>query len=212
MGQQKITFEFPVDSTMTTGVAFANRLPNRAGRQSVRTTFRLTPEGQEALTWLADRHDATMKDTIQTVVDSVRELRREEVSFQQFLAAANAVSMAGATRRAQVVSKETLVVLSDLARTCAVPRDRLLVAALMFFRDAMLKQEEALLKDHERALKLIRDACDRAEVAGEKLRALLQEDDPIVYRFSSAVAAMDSLADDVMLELKTGVPVDPGSE
>lgn len=184
-------------------------LHGRTARQPVRTTFRLTNEGHEALAWMAERYGLNLKDVVATVVRAVAELRTQPAAFAEWARTAARIPMDEAQRKTQVVPRESMLALRDVAIAAGLPRDRVLEGGIRLVREMTVAGERTLRHQHEKALRLVKGLDERMHDAESRLAAALEPGDPVLYRFGHIAAALRRLAHDIQHELDAGAPVDP---
>lgn len=142
------------------------------GRQSVRTTFKLSPRCIEALSLLAAQLGIKQKSLFDHLIDDVQSLKAIARDFESPLMHSNRVP------KTYVISRRTLESLEQISRHYQTPRDILVEFSIE--RIMPLIQEERAKHENRKQLlsrleKLMTDGHSLMEVADAKL----DRDDPV---------------------------------
>ena len=170
------------------------------GEQSVRTTFRLSTETNEAIAWLAKFHGVTQKKVIDICVNELHEkyfikasILPEEYQMDEdipymYIASAKAEKRLetkpdSTIRKSQVVSRKSLEILNSFSKEQGVSRDRLVEAAI----DLLKELNEKERKDLEKGLEEIDKFIDDLEERKERLKETLDSDNPAIRLFITLI-------------------------
>jgi hypothetical protein len=179
---------------------------NYTDRQSVRTSFRLSEAGKDALKWLAKHHGITAKDVFDKFCqDSVIEIYADMASKTRD----DQTPPKKSVRKTLVISKGALKTLNDFSTKNQIPRDELVDSSLIFLQ---LVTKEVLKKEQEnnpRALEIISEFITQADSVEEKLTEILVSYSPIVDRFGSVMVILENLRSAIKSNLEDGTPIDP---
>ena len=179
---------------------------NYTDRQSVRTSFRLSEAGIDALKWLAKHHGITAKDVFDKFCqDSVIEIYADMASKTRD----DQTPPKKSVRKTLVISKGALKTLNDFSNKNQISRDELVDSSLIFLQ---LVTKEMLKKEHEnnpRALEIISEFIAQADSVEEKLQEILVSYNPILTRFGAVIVILDCLQSTIESNLKDGTPIDP---
>ena len=179
---------------------------NYTDRQSVRTSFRLSEAGKDALKWLAKHHGITAKDVFDKFCqDSVIEIYADMASKTRD----DQTPPKKSVRKTLVISKGALKTLNDFSTKNQIPRDELVDSSLIFLQSVT---KEMLKKEHEnnpRALEIISEFITQAYSVEEKLQEILVSYNPILNRFSYMMVILENLHSTIESNLEDGTPIDP---
>lgn len=187
----------------------------RRGRmQSVRTTFRLTEEGSEALNRLAENHKIKPKLLIQlcAAIDTRDSKPKEGTLIYSVLKSAKDITFSDldrSVRKTLVVSKESLGRLNKISKTFNIPRDLLVETLALNVESGLKRSMEEQKKQHKKALEIINKFWSKAEEIEKELKEFLKDDDPILERFGIAIVIIMNLCSAIESELEEGTPIDP---
>jgi hypothetical protein len=191
--------------------------------QSVRTSFRLSREGNEALIWLA--RDANVK--FQGVLTHIAAALLSDKAFQDSKKSAEpeqdslldrVVADAGnldskardsSVRKTYVVTKLVLRIFNSIAKAKGLSRDLLVDLALKIKRAERQARVDTLRTRYEDAMQQINSLWSQAESVEKRLQEALDADDPILNRFSMAVVVLMNLSMSIETFLKNGTSIDP---
>ncbi|PIE64671.1 MAG: hypothetical protein CSA26_07235 [Desulfobacterales bacterium] len=161
------------------------------GRQSVRTTFKLTPRCIDALSVLSGQLGIKQKSLFDHIIDDMQRLKSFAGEFESTLGLSSA-----RVPKTYVISRKTLDILEQVSKEYRAPRDALVEFSIE--RIMPLIQEEK--KKHERRKRLL----DRVGELDRKGRELLEEasrvldqDDPVLDRIYLMYRAIDNGCNDV---------------
>jgi len=156
------------------------------GRQSVRTTFKLTPRSIDALSLLAGQLGIKQKSIFDHLVDDTTALKTlaKEIEKREVIAPDRVA-------KTYVISRRTLENLEQVCKRYQTPRDALVEFSIE--RILPLIQEEKKKHENRKKLsdKLDRFLADSRELLKEA-DALLDRDDPVfdqIYQTARAVQA-----------------------
>jgi hypothetical protein len=178
------------------------------GMQSVRTTFRLSGQGEKIFEELVKGMKITMKEWFDAMLHIVRTLELTHTLVES--AAARAKNPASGIRKTWVISREALSSIKSIADENKVSRDAL-VESLIFLMDDILRQARQKRPENlKKALELVRDFQGKADDVHSQLLDLLGDEDP-VSRFYDAVSIADIVAQDIEKALDQAVAAEPNN-
>lgn len=187
---------------------------NFSDRQSVRTTFRLSKEGNEALGWLARQQKVTMKDVLDASLEILGELLSyddfsPEVSFKIWGIGISDSNEPRVIRKTLVLTRGTLKRLKLLSEKLSIHRDVLIDKAILYSKKQISDHEEDTREKHQKALELIANLESEISNVEISLLMILDIEDPIRYRFGYTVNTIMNLHQAIKDELEKGIPIDP---
>lgn len=180
---------------------------NFRDRQSVRTTFRLGKEANEALNWLARQQKITMKDVLDTsleILEDVLILLSLDTSLKF-----PDINEPKGIRKTMVLTRGTLKRLKILSEKYGVSRDVLIDKAIRDSKERITRDVEETRVKHQKALELIADLELEASNVEMSLMMILEEEDPIRNHLGYAVNKIMNLHQAIKDELEKGIPIDP---
>jgi hypothetical protein len=182
--------------------------------KSVRTTFTITKEGNEALSWIISTHIKK----IGSIIDLVCKLFSRPIKNEGFDWAVAFIERAKETkdqvkrdvRRTMVLSDKSLFELNSLAKKHGIPRDVILDRGFCMVFDIMKHSSEVQRKVYEEiALKKIKYLWAEAEKVERELKKSLNEDDPVLIRLGYPIVLYNNLCIAIENYLENGTPIDP---
>lgn len=189
-----------------------SRAYSATDRQSVRTTFRLSKEANEALGWLAKQQKVTMKDVLHTSLEGWGEALRllssvksPETLGREF----PGINEVREIRKTLVLTRGTLKRLKILSEKYSIPRDILIDQAIMDSKEQITRDREETRRKHQEALELIANLESEASNVEMSLMMILDEEDPIRNHLGSAVNTIMNLHQAIKDELEKGITIDP---
>ena len=181
---------------------------NYTDRQSVRTSFRLSEAGKDALKWLAKHHGITAKDVFDKFCqDSVIEIYADMASKTRN----DQTPPKNSVRKTLVISKgalKTLKTLKEFSKKHKIRRDEIVDFSLIFLQSVTKQVLEKEQENNPRALEIISQFITQADSVEEKLQEILVSN-PILDRFSSVMIILENLRSAIESNLKEGTPIDP---
>lgn len=191
---------------------FKQYTSNFSDRQSVRTTFRLSKQANEALGWLAKQQKVTMKDVLDTSLEFLGEalgLLALHTSPETLLREIPGINETREIRKTLVLTRGTLKRLKILSEKFGIPRDILIDKAIMSSKEQIIRDGEETKIKHQKALELIANLESEASNVEMSLMMILDEEDPIRNHLGSAVYTIMNLHQAIKDELENGIPIDP---
>jgi hypothetical protein len=182
--------------------------------KSVRTTFTITKEGNEALSWIINNHIKK----IGSIIDLVCKLFSQPIENGGFDCTAAFIETAQETkdqvkrdvRKTMVLSDNSLSELNSLAKKHGIPRDAILDRGFCIIFAIMKRSSEVQRKVYEeKALIKIKHLWGEAEKVESDLKKFLDEDDPVLIRLGNPITLYMRLCTAIEDYLKNGVPIDP---
>ncbi len=191
--------------------------------QSVRTSFRLSREGSEALIWLAKDANVKFQGVLthiagalfisKTMQDAKKSPESEADSLLNKVVDAarnlDPKSRDSSARKTYVVNKLILRIFNSIAKSIDMPRDLLVDLALKIKKAERQAKTDTLKKRYEEAKQQIDALWGEAEALENRLQKLLDEDDPILNRFSMSIVVLMNLSLSIESSLNNGTPIDP---
>ncbi len=153
------------------------------GKQSVRTTFKLTDKAIEALSIMSYQLGIKQKSLFDHLVDDIQLLREIAESVEQKKRGKNCVA------KTYVISRRTLENLDIISTRYSTPRDLLVEVSI----ERLLPLIEQEKQKHEKRKQLHAGFCEILHKAEEMIlqsEQELGEDDPVLGRYGGAVAAL----------------------
>lgn len=175
------------------------------GRQSVRTTFRISPKANEQLVWLADEYDVTLKDVLDDAL-----LSHEFIDeWTHLIAKGDLLSKEEpSVRKTHVVSRRTVDRLRDLANKHGITRDEVLESLVYLIAGFAKDRIQETRKLHKKALDIMSQFEAAVDQTMERLGNVLDGDDPIILRFDCIRELSYELISAIQSEQKDGTPID----
>jgi antitoxin component HigA of HigAB toxin-antitoxin module len=168
------------------------------------TTFRITKDSVDAMEWLCDRYEITMKDLFNQIIGD-----------EFFLTTIKDMVDDSDSKNGQIVKKtqrmaySTLNRLNRFAKKYGVSRDVLVQTTFLVLKESEINQIEAKRDVHAKALKEIDSHVELSKKTKKKLQALVGRKDSIYNRFDSIIIMLNNLSNDISLELNEGKPINP---
>ena len=168
------------------------------------TTFRITKDSVDAMEWLCDRYEITMKDLFNQIIGD-----------EFFLTTIKDMVDDSDSKNGQIVKKtqriaySTLDRLNRFAKKYGVSRDVLVQTTFLVLKESEINQIEAKRDVHAKALKEIDSHVELSKKTKKKLQALVGRKDSIYNRFDSIIIMLNNLSNDISLELNEGKPINP---
>jgi len=154
------------------------------GRQSVRTTFKLSPRCIDALSLLASQLGIKQKSLFDHLIDDTQTLKAIARDFESPGARSNRVP------KTYVISRRTLENLDQISKHYKTPRDMLVEFSIE--RIMPLIQEER--KKHENRKKLLNDLDElrnNSRSLFQKADKTLDRDDPVLEKLYQMLRTID---------------------
>ena len=155
------------------------------GRQSVRTTFKLTERSIHALSILAGQLGIRQKSLFDYLIDDIHALRLIAEKVKQAEAGEQRVA------KTYVISRKTLENLEQISTSCNTPRDVLVEFSIERILPLIRREKEK----HARRKQFLAEIEAYLRQGGEMLRraeADLGEDDPVYRQMLAMLRAVDS--------------------
>ena len=168
------------------------------------TTFRIAKDSIDAMEWLCDKYDITMKDLFNQIIGD-----------EFFLTAIKDMVDDNGSKNGQIIKKTQRVAISTLnrlnlfAKKYGVSRDVLVQTTFLVLKESEINQIEAKSDVHAKALKEIDSHVELSKKTKKKLQALVGRKDSIYNRFDSIIIMLNNLSNDISLELNEGKPINP---
>lgn len=155
------------------------------GRQSVRTTFKLTERSIHALSILAGQLGIRQKSLFDYLIDDIHALRLIAEKVKQLEAGEQRVA------KTYVISRKTLENLEQISTSCNTPRDVLVEFSIERILPLIRREKEK----HARRKQFLAEIEAYLRQGGEMLRraeADLGQDDPVYRQMLAMLRAVDS--------------------
>lgn len=188
-------------------------LPGFDNKQSERTTFRLTKEADDAITWMTKSRGISVKETIDAMCTQyLKKTESGESSFLndliQLTKTRESQPQKGTVRKTLVISKGSKRALNNLSKKNNISRDLLLENLILSIEKSLKLFIKELPQKYAKALKAVEELGSEARVKLKELRELLSEDDPILDRLDTCSIVIDNLEGDIKAYLEDGTPID----
>ena len=188
-------------------------LPGFDDKQSERTTFRLTKEADDAITWMTKSRGISVKETIDAMcTQSLQKTESGERSFLtdliQLTKSRESQPQKGSVRKTFVISKGSLRALNKISKDNKVSRDLLLENLILSIEKNLKLFIKELPKKYEKALEIIKELEAETNAKRKELLVLLGENDPVFYNFDSIDIRIGNLESALESHLKDGTPID----
>jgi hypothetical protein len=164
-------------------------------RQSVRTSFRFSEEANEALRWLSERYEVSMKEVLHSVLEHLIKHHLEkseddqhdndELSKALGIGVILSESKKGMNlkkgdpktiKKTVVITNKTLKNILTLSQKYKIPRNILLNNALIMSKKFTEKLDEANIDSYKEALELSEKLYLEAEFVEFNIREILSDD------------------------------------
>lgn len=177
--------------------------------QSTRTSFNMHEKIHDDLDWMVAYYKSTAKKVLGIIVGSLWKDKILTKEIAKLLVKSDATDKEKDIRKTYVIGSRSLRRLKELAQKNRVNRDKLLEAGIIIFKAKIVKTIEENRKAHEQALEYISELWSKSSNLIEKLKAILEQDDPIIERLWTIDTVIMNLHEDVLSELNEGTPIDP---
>ena len=188
-------------------------LPGFDDKQSERTTFRLTKEADDAITWMTKSRGISVKETIDAMCTQY--LQKTESGERSFLTdliqltkSRESQPQKGSVRKTFVISKGSLRALNKISKDNKVSRDLLLENLILSIEKSLKLFIKELPQKYEKALEIIKELEAETNAKRKELLLLLGENDPVFYNFDSIDIRIGNLESALESHLKDGTPID----
>jgi hypothetical protein len=174
-------------------------------KQSVRTTFKLSENSNNAIDWLIKTNNLKPKEVFDLMCSN-----ENLVDFAIEAAQKNGKSNSTKqTRKTFVISKQVLRLLNRYSKKHKLSRDLIVENLILLFKALLEKHAEEEKQREEKALTIISDFCSKAESVEKQLKDLLDDDSPILDRFGYVIVLLMNLVSAIESKLSDGVSIDP---
>jgi len=179
------------------------KLPSK--QHLVRTTFRISQQGNDAITSVSKMYGMKNADVFDMASSLVQELNKKGID----LSSVKDVSEKS-MRKTYLIKKNTLSRLRKLADEIKTSRD-LLIDKMVIILKTLLDKE--LTKKHTKYRnvleKFINPFWEQAEKLEKQLKKELGEDDPIISRFGFIIVLIMNLSMAIEENINKGISIDP---
>lgn len=179
-----------------------------ADKQSVRTTFKLSDKGINALNEILETNNLKPKEffdfiCFDEIIDSVLAYKSmpkkdiyENLSEQQL-------------RKTFVISKGALRMFNEKSKELELSRNFMVERIILTYKVLFENIAENEKKKDEESLLIMSDFMEKVYEVEDKLRSLHTEDSSILKRFSFGVVVMECLKSAIKSKVENGVPIAP---
>jgi hypothetical protein len=217
--QKEVIMDRQMDSTQRFPVP-GEVLQDLSDKRSVRTTFRLSKQGAEALDWLAKHHRLTSKEVLEDLGTrllfekySLKAGRARKGSLHELIAHAAEKSAqdrpAQSSRKTRVIPKGCLALLNQISKEYQLPRDLILDRLLLALRREVEEKAERKQGQYEKAEKVISSLDAEMTKTKQELEQILDYGDPVLEWFERLYQGTCGLLDAVRTSLTNKSPIDP---
>ncbi len=162
-------------------------------QRSVRTTFKLSESGKNALDWLINSTKLKPKELFDAML-----IKENRIGAAMDYAVGEAGSRpTKQIRKTLVVSKRALRLLNRYSQKQKIARDVIVENLILLFKALIESIAEKEKQQEKKALDLIYDFASSASSLEEKLKTMLDEDNPIVDGFGIVVITLDNFLHEI---------------
>ncbi len=174
-------------------------------KQSVRTTFNLSENSNNAIDWLVEKNNLKPKEVFDLVCsnDNLIQLAVEAAGKNETGSSLKQV------RKTFVISKRVLRLLNKLSKEHEVSRDLIVGSLILLFKLLLEKHSEEEKQREKKAHAIISDFLTNADDVEQQLKKLLDNDNPIIERFGLIVVVVMNLVSAITSKLSNGIPIEP---
>lgn len=179
---------------------------NLTEKQSVRTTFKLTKKSIDAINWLIEKYDTKPKEIFDIMCSNENLIK----TVIEYLTNNNNFNNSNTyIRKTFVISKLALRSLNAYSKKNKIARDLIVDNLIFVFEHLLKKIEENERKQEEKALSIISNFWGEAEKIEKELKTFLEDEHPILTRFSYVIVLLMNLTSAIKSKLEEGIPIDP---
>lgn len=159
---------------------------NRPGRnrdRSSRTTFSISEEAVQALSWLADYYETSQKQVVDHVLHILEDMKATQDSLTE---ATETLSVESEVRKSVAIAPNTREGLNELADDLGVARDRLVEVGIRLSKlvaEKHLEKKRTLLEE-------VREYFDRGLAIEKRISKKLGHDDSLHRCFGEVVSLL----------------------
>ena len=167
-------------------------------RQSVRATFKLTPQSIEVISIVSIHLGIKQKSLFDHLIEDVKSLSiiANEIEDEAF-------SALDRIQKTFVVSRRTLTCLEQTSQLFNAPRDALVEYSIQRLMPVIAKEREKHVKRKE-VLNEINEHLAQGLKILQKTKSVLGEDDPVYSRFEAAMHALQNAQSNIEHYVKKG--------
>ena len=156
------------------------------GRQSVRTTFRLTEKAIDAISIIAAHLGIKQKSLFDHLIDDTPSLNLIAGGIKT-----DKFSKLKRIQKTYVLSRKTMLCLEAASKNLDAPRDALVEYSIQRLLPVIDEEREKYVK-HKKILGEITEYMKQGEKLLRKSRELLGDEDPVHDRFESAMTVLNN--------------------
>ena len=174
-------------------------------KQSVRTTFKLNENCINDIDWLLTTNNLKPKelfdlicsnDALVNIAAEAAKKNDKNISIKQ-------------TRKTFVISKRVLRLLNKKSEEQGLSRDLIVEKLVLLFKALLEKHTKEEKKKEQKAHSIISDFWIKAEEIENKLKNLLDDDNPILDRFGLVIVIIMNLVSAIESKLSNDITIDP---
>ena len=168
------------------------------GRQSVRTTFKLTPRSIDALSLLAGQLGIKQKSIFDHLVDDTRTLQAlaREIEKREAIKEER-------VPKTYVISRKTLENLEQVCKRYQTPRDALVEFCIERIMP-LIKEEKKKHQDRQKLQEKLAEFLENSRQLLEEADKVLDRDDPVFEQVYQMARAAQSGCDDISEIIEKG--------
>lgn len=168
------------------------------GRQSVRATFKLTEEAINTVSIVATHLGIKQKSLFDHLIEDARslDLIASKVQTETFV-------QLNRIQKTYVLSRKTMTCLGEASRKFNAPRDALVEYSIQRLLPIIIEEREKHKKRKE-VLDEITEYLRLGEKIFKKSNVLLDEEDPVLDKFETAIAACRNAHRDIRAFVEKG--------
>ncbi len=168
------------------------------GRQSVRATFKLTEEAINTVSIVATHLGIKQKSLFDHLIEDARslDLIASKIQTETFV-------QLNRIQKTYVLSRKTMTSLGEASRKFNAPRDALVEYSIQRLLPIIIEEREKHKKRKE-VLDEVTEYLRLGEKIFKKSNMLLDEDDPVLDKFETAIAACRNAHRDIRAFVEKG--------
>lgn len=171
------------------------------GRQSVRTTFKLSERSIDALSILAGQLGIKQKSLFDHLIDDVSALRIVAEASTEYTAPKSRVA------KTYVISRRTLQNLEHISSRYKTPRDALVELSIERILP-LIEQEKKKHEHRKEILSTIEKMVEEGELALRMADEFLEPDDPVYRRLYQMMRTVNSCTGDIEACVERGKKIE----
>lgn len=173
-------------------------------KESKRTTFKLSKHSLNAIDWIVENYGIPAKEVFDIFNSS-----EDFINHVIEVAKNNEDDDLSRERKTFVISKKTLNHLNRISKSEDVQRDIMVEKMVLIYKALLEKHLREEAQNEKEALKIISGLLNQTEKTENRLKKILDRENPILSRFSIITLIIDNLASAIKAKLSEGILIDP---